>query len=140
MVIGKIKTLTNLIKLGEMEFDFILGMDWLFAYRAHVDYCEKRIIFGMEGISKFIFEGIKDKHIVPIISALRATKLIRQWCQGFLASVLDTQRAGMKIENILMMSEYPNVFPKDLPSLSLYKEVKFAIDILPGTTPISKAP
>ena len=57
-----------------------------------------------------------------------------------MASVLDTQRADVKIENILVMSEYPNVFPKDLPSLSLYKEVKFAIDILPGTTPISKAP
>ena len=37
VVIGKIKTLTNLIKLREIEFDVILGMDWLSTYRAHVD-------------------------------------------------------------------------------------------------------
>ena len=39
-----------------------------------------------------------------------------------------------------MVSEYSDVFPEDLPSLSSDREVKFAIDLLPETSPISKAP
>ena len=36
IIIGEMKTQADLIKLGEMEFDIILGMDWLSTYRAHV--------------------------------------------------------------------------------------------------------
>ena len=35
---------------------------------------------------------------------------------------------------------YADVFLKDLPGLPLDREVEFAIDLLPGITPISKAP
>jgi len=59
VIIGETKTLIYLIKLSEMEFDVILGMDWLSAYSAHVNCSEKIIIFKIKGISEFIFEGIK---------------------------------------------------------------------------------
>jgi len=81
----------------------------LSASYAHVDCSDKRIIFRMEGIPEFIFEGMKCDHIIPIISALKATKLIRQGCQGFLASVIDTQRSDVK-DGILVASEYQDVF------------------------------
>ena len=38
------------------------------------------------------------------------------------------------------MQEFPDVFPKDLSKLPPDHEVKFSIDLLPSTTPISKAP
>jgi len=38
------------------------------------------------------------------------------------------------------MGEFLDVFPEDLPVLPLDREVEFTIDVLPGTTPISKAP
>ena len=44
----------------------------------------------MEGAPELIFEGVKVSHDIPYISAIKATKLMRQGCQGFLASVLDT--------------------------------------------------
>ena len=65
-------------------------MDWLSVCHERVDCHKKRIIFKMEGSSEFIFEGIKDKYVVPIISDLSATKLIRQGCRRFMASVIDT--------------------------------------------------
>jgi hypothetical protein len=34
--------------------------------------------------------------------------------------------------------EFPDVFPKDLPSMPPERKVEFAIELLPGTTPISK--
>ena len=32
------------------------------------------------------------------------------------------------------------MFPEDLPGLPLNREIEFVIDLVPGTTPISKAP
>ena len=41
VMIEEMKTSINLIKLGEMEFDAILGMNWLSACGAHVD-CNRK--------------------------------------------------------------------------------------------------
>jgi len=90
----------------------------------------------MEGISEFIFEGNKSDHAIPVISALKATRLIRQGCRGFLASVIDKQRSHEKIKDFPVVSEYIDVFLEDLPGLPTNKEVKFATDLLPGTSPI----
>ena len=36
--------------------------------------------------------------------------------------------------------EYSDVFPEELVSLPPYREIKFSIDLVPGTAPISMAP
>ena len=50
LMISEVKTYIDLLRLRKMEFDIILGMDWLSACRAYVDCCEKRVIFRMKGI------------------------------------------------------------------------------------------
>ena len=77
------KAQADLIKLGEMEYDIILGMDWLSTYHAHVDCRLKKIIFKMEGGPKYVFEGVKNKVNIPVISASKATKLLRHGVEGF---------------------------------------------------------
>ncbi|XP_041026909.1 uncharacterized protein LOC121267102 [Juglans microcarpa x Juglans regia] len=47
---------------------------------------------------------------------------------------------GLKIEDIKVVREFRDVFPEDLPRLPQDREVEFAIDLTPGTPPISKAP
>ena len=44
------------------------------------------------------------------------------------------------VDGIRVVCEYADVFPEDLPGLPPDREVKFAIDLLPGTALISKAP
>jgi hypothetical protein len=46
----------------------------------------------------------------------------------------------LKLENIPIVSEFPGVFPEDLPRLPPDREIEFSIDLLPGSSPISKAP
>ncbi|RVW67114.1 Retrovirus-related Pol polyprotein from transposon 17.6 [Vitis vinifera] len=43
-----------------VDFDVILGMDWLASYHASVDYFEKMVTFSIPGQPKFSFEG---KHV-----------------------------------------------------------------------------
>ena len=38
------------------------------------------------------------------------------------------------------MREFPDVFPEDLSGLPPDREIEFSIDLLPGSSPISKAP
>ena len=38
------------------------------------------------------------------------------------------------------MKDFPDVFPEELPSIPPVREVNLSIEILPGTTPTSRAP
>jgi hypothetical protein len=44
------------------------------------------------------------------------------------------------LEDIKVVCDYPDVFPDELPGMPPDRDVEFVIDLLPGTTPISKRP
>jgi hypothetical protein len=44
------------------------------------------------------------------------------------------------LEEILMVQEYPDVFPEELSGMPPNRDIEFLIDLLPGTPPISKRP
>ena len=46
-------TLADLILLGPMKFDAILGMDWLASCHASLDYRLKRVYFDLPGEDLF---------------------------------------------------------------------------------------
>jgi hypothetical protein len=46
----------------------------------------------------------------------------------------------IKLDEIPVVNEFPDVFPKDLPGLPPDREIEFAIVLIPGTKPIHKAP
>ena len=43
-------------------------------------------------------------------------------------------------DGIRVVSEFPDVFPDDLPGMPSECDIKFSIDLLPGTAPIAKRP
>ena len=72
---------------------------------------------------------------------MKASKLLRNWCIGYLASVVDVLiEQKVKPEDVHVVNEFVDVFPKDLPGIPPDRERDFVIDVLPGTAPISKAP
>ena len=80
-------------------------------------------------------------HALPrVISALRAKRLLRKGCQRYLAHVVDTRKEVLKLDDIPVVRDFPNVFPEDLPGMPIDREIEFSIDLLLGTSPISKAP
>ena len=56
------------------------------------------------------------------------------------ADCVVNQMKEMPLEDIKVVSEYPNVFPEDLPGMPPDRDIEFSIDLLPGTAPISKRP
>ena len=54
--------------------------------------------------------------------------------------MLDSKRGQVKLEDISMVKEFQDVFPEELLGLSPERKVDLSIEILPGTTPISRSP
>ena len=46
----------------------------------------------------------------------------------------------LKVEDIPIVREYPDVFPDDLPDVLIEREIEFTIEIMPDSRPVSKAP
>nr|GFB24202.1 hypothetical protein [Tanacetum cinerariifolium] len=59
---------------------------------------------------------------------------------GFLATIHDTASDVLSIHDQPIVSEFPDVFPDELPRIPPVREVEFNIELIPGTEPISKAP
>ncbi|GJS45916.1 putative reverse transcriptase domain-containing protein [Tanacetum coccineum] len=45
-----------------------------------------------------------------------------------------------RLEDILVVREFPEVFPEDLPGLPPARQVEFQIDLIPGAAPVARAP
>ncbi|KAA3469629.1 Retrotransposable element Tf2 [Gossypium australe] len=71
---------------------------------------------------------------------MSAQKCVRKGCEAYLAYILDTKVIKSKIEPVPIVCEFSNVFPEELPGLPPIREVEFAIELVPGTSPISTAP
>ena len=54
--------------------------------------------------------------------------------------MVDLDKKIPKIEDVPVVNEFPDVFPDELPGLPPDKEIESAIDLAPGTEPVSKAP
>ena len=65
---------------------------------------------------------------------------MRKGCETFLALILDSKRGQVDVEKIPVVREFPDVFPEELPGIPLEREVDLAIEIVPGTVPMSRAP
>ncbi|XP_039056314.1 uncharacterized protein LOC120199222 [Hibiscus syriacus] len=106
--------LADLMELPLEEFDLILGMDWLNKHKVNLDCEYKR--------------------------ATLKTLDGRTGYETFIACILNTKGALSTIEEIRTVSEFPDVFPEELPGLPPDREVEFEIETYPGSSPISMAP
>ncbi|GKC74372.1 putative reverse transcriptase domain-containing protein [Tanacetum coccineum] len=65
-------------------------------------------------------------------------------CPIFLANVTTKETKDKpkkkRLEDVPIVQDFPDVFPKDLPGLPLTQQVEFQIDLLPGAVPVARAP
>ena len=80
-------------------------------------------------------------HALPrVILDLQVKRLLRKGYQGYLVHVVDTRKEVLKLDDIPVVREFHDVSPKDLPGIPVDREIEFSIDVLPGISPILKAP
>ncbi|BBH07014.1 transposable element gene [Prunus dulcis] len=140
VLVGDVCLEADLIPLEMVGLDIILGMDWLAKHHASVDCFRKEVVLRSPGHPEVTFYG--ERRVLPscLISAMTAKKLLRKGCSGYLAHVVDTRKQELKLEDIPVVRDFPDVFSDDLPGLPPHREIEFTIELLPGTSPISQAP
>ncbi|KAL0536373.1 hypothetical protein IC582_025320 [Cucumis melo] len=103
----------TLLVLDMLDFDVILGMDWLAANHASIDCSRKEVAFNPPSMVSFTFKGEGSRSLPQVDVSLSSEPVVR---------------------------DYPDVFLEELPGLPPHREVEFVIELEPGTVPISRAP
>ncbi|XP_050233186.1 uncharacterized protein LOC126681677 [Mercurialis annua] len=109
----------------------------LLKHYANVDCRKKTVTFNTPGIEPVSIQGDKKKSPMSIVSAIKGCHMLRKGCQGFLAIVRDMEKKYVELSDVPVVSEYPDVFPEELPGLPPDREIEFCIELAPGTKPIS---
>ncbi|GKA63135.1 reverse transcriptase domain-containing protein, partial [Tanacetum coccineum] len=88
------------------------------------------VVIGMDWLSKYHARIIYDKKVVHI-PIDDETLIIR---------VMEKKSDDKRSEDIPVVREFPEVFPKDLHGLPPVRQVEFQIDLILGAVPVARAP
>ncbi|XP_057504717.1 uncharacterized protein LOC130788169 [Actinidia eriantha] len=117
----------DFVLLDMSSFDVILGMDWLSNFYATIDCYRRRVRVCTSEGEWFSFVREKSDPLEPSLSDPRSHESI----SCILASLISDEGMITRGELPLIVSEFPNVFPKDLYGLPPKREVEFSIVMLP---------
>jgi hypothetical protein len=108
----------NPIVLESSGIDIILGMGWLTKYDAIIQCAKRPVILTSLAGKQFEFVATLPPATDCAVNQLKA-------------DLIDDTR---------VVCDYSDVFPDDLPSMPLERDIEFLIDLSLGTAPISKRP
>ena len=118
------------------EFDVIIGMDWLTAHRVFIDCDRRRVTTYTQDGSCVMIQGDKHDALPQIVYDSRWHRQLMGW----LASLTLEDEVRQDLSLPLVVCEYGDVFPDELPRLPPHRDVDFVIKLHPGTSPISMTP
>jgi hypothetical protein len=109
---------TNLILLNVEGLDILLGMDWMTWHQVSLDISSRAVEIDSPDYRATILYLPQREYINSCVYAIE----------------------GIKLEDIPVVCEYPDIFPDDLPEMPPDRDIEFIIELQPGTAPISKDP
>jgi hypothetical protein len=118
IVIHGVSFQADLIILGTKALDVVLGMDWMSKYHGHIDCARKAITVTSS-------DGVQIEHIATMSSRKAYYK---------------KSISRPTLSQVLVVCEYPDVFPEDLPGMPPDQDIKFIIELIPRTAPIAQRP
>ena len=93
-----------------------------------IDYGQCRIVFPET-------EGIE------LVSSRKAVKEMRGGSTCFVIVAQEKKMStNEQISRILVVDEYVDVFPDEIPELPPSRDIDFSIDLIPGAGPVSAVP
>src|ERR1044072_5537296 len=108
--------LASLIALKSSDIDVILGMDCLSRQNAYLDCKGKSVKLTHPSGKTVNYTSPRTKTQVHSLNVLPLPEL----------------------EEIPVVRDFPDVFPEELPGMPPDRCVEFIVDLIPGTTPISR--
>ncbi|XP_073270442.1 uncharacterized protein [Primulina huaijiensis] len=138
----------------EAREEMIVGASHTFIskrYCATVDCYQRVVYFYTDEKERWTFYGKGSRPRVPLVSAIRMSRLLEHGHEGYLIYAVDVteKKKEVRIEEIPVVAE---MAPAELRELKAQlqdlldkgyirvREVEFGIELMPGTSPISRTP
>ncbi|XP_070022420.1 uncharacterized protein [Nicotiana sylvestris] len=137
VIIGGLKTRVDILLLDIVDFDVILGMDWLSPYHAILDYHAKTMTLALPGLPRLEWRGTPGHSTDKVISYMKARRMVEKGCLAYLAYVCDSSAEVPFMDSVPVVREFPEVFSTDLPEMPPDRDISFCINLALGTQPIS---
>ncbi|GJT73655.1 putative reverse transcriptase domain-containing protein [Tanacetum coccineum] len=110
----------DLIPFGHGSFDVIIGMDWLSNYKAEI-ICHEKVVRI----------PLPDGKVLRVVGERPDEKA---------RLLMSAKASDKKQEEIVVVRDFPKVFPDDLSGLPPIREIEFRIELIPRATPVAKSP
>ena len=123
----------NLVLLDIQYFDVILGMDWLSRHHATMDCFRKEVKFCRPGELEINFCGVRKILSSSMMYVMMAGKMLRKSYLGYLAYVVEVREDDVRLEDVSVVREFPDVFFDDLSGLPPDREIDFQIELASRT-------
>ncbi|XP_070041176.1 uncharacterized protein [Nicotiana tomentosiformis] len=100
-------TMAGLIELGMVDFDVVMGMDWLYSCFSKLDYRTRTVRFDFpnESVNEWKRDDVAPKG--RFISYLKAIKMMNKRCIYHLVRVTDIDVEAPTLESVPVMKEFP---------------------------------
>jgi hypothetical protein len=113
---GSIEIKTHLVLISLEGIDIILGTDWMTQHQVRLDICSRVVEINSPYYGSTTLYLPQPEYLHPCTYAI----------------------TDIKVKDIPVVCEYPDVFPDDLPGMPPDRDIEFIIELQPGTAPISK--
>ncbi|KAL4344379.1 hypothetical protein AHAS_Ahas11G0172500 [Arachis hypogaea] len=120
----------DLICLPMVRLEIILGFDWLSKNRVLLDCFERSIQFMPEGENRAVIaEGFYLNFVIVHCS--------REESHDYILLTANALGDAQNLDQIPIVRDFSELFPKDIPKFPPQREIKFAIELVPGAGPVS---
>nr|GEX98914.1 putative reverse transcriptase domain-containing protein [Tanacetum cinerariifolium] len=99
-----------------------------------------RVVRIPYGNKILIVKSDKGVSRLKVISCIKARKYVERGCHLFLVHVTKNKLNEKRMEDVHVICDFPEVFPKELQGLPLPRQVEFQIDLVPRDAPVVRAP
>jgi hypothetical protein len=135
-----IRTNLNILPLG--YYDVILRTDWLEKNKAILDCYTKTLNYKYDYDTTRTTQGIPKLVSVRQVTTMQFKKCMRKGCQVYSIQITNLleKEDNPNLEHFVVLCEFRDMFVDEIPNIPPRREIDFSIDLLPGSTPISKEP
>ena len=135
-------TRINLNVFPLCSYDMIISMDWLERYKVVLNCFDKTFTYVAENKIVRKVKGFSKIVSLRQIFALQLKKCLRKGCKLYAVKVVGLllNQNLTSVRDHLVLNEFMDVFPEEIPGLPPQREIDFSIEIILGFAPASKVP
>ncbi|MCI58042.1 cellular nucleic acid-binding protein, partial [Trifolium medium] len=89
--------------------------------RVHINCCAKTVVFP------------KPEEEPQLLNRKQVEESVKERAELFVVFASLKLESEVKVEELPVVCEFPDVFPKDVSDVPPEREVEFTIDLIPGT-------